>query len=145
MWTIGLDVHWRTTSVCILNEYGKKIKAKTVRGPWEKVISYLAGLSERFQVCFEASCGYGALYDRLRPRSARVVVAPNRYAATGLPRVRRGAGLNAAASHWGLIPRFPLAAWPITGGVADRCEADRNVQPAGSPRAAGNLGVCPPL
>ena len=75
MWTIGLDVHWRTTSVCILNEYGKKIKAKTLRGPWEKVISYLAGLSERFQVCFEASCGYGALYDRLRPLSARVVVA----------------------------------------------------------------------
>jgi len=75
MWSIGLDVHWRTTSVCILNEYGKKIKEKTIRGSWEKVLTYVGGIRQPCQVCFEASCGYGVLYDRLRAMGRRVVVA----------------------------------------------------------------------
>jgi len=39
---IGLDVHYRTSRVCILNEYGRKVKHKTFRGPWEKVVIWPA-------------------------------------------------------------------------------------------------------
>jgi transposase len=35
----------------------------------------LEGLRDRFEVCYEASCGYGHFYDTLRPLAARVIVA----------------------------------------------------------------------
>ena len=41
MFHIGLDVHWKTTSVCILDENGKVVKEKTVSGHWESVMAYL--------------------------------------------------------------------------------------------------------
>ena len=72
---IGLDVHYRTSTICILNEYGRKVKHKTFRGWWEKVVAWLADLDEPFQICFEASCGYGPLYDRLSKIAERVVMA----------------------------------------------------------------------
>lgn len=75
MLTVGLDVHWRTSSMCILNESGKKIKELTVRGDWNKVITVLAGLGQPFQVVHEASCGYGHLYELLGKIARRVVVA----------------------------------------------------------------------
>jgi transposase len=75
MLTVGLDVHWRTSSICILNEYGKKIKELTIRGDWNKVVTALAGLAEPFQVVYEASCGYGHLYELLGKIARRVVVA----------------------------------------------------------------------
>jgi transposase len=72
---IGLDVHYRTSTVCILNEYGRKVKHKTIRGAWDKVVLWLAGLKEPFEICFEATCGYGPLYDRLSRIARRVVMA----------------------------------------------------------------------
>jgi transposase len=75
MWYVGLDLHWRTSTVCILNENGKKVKTMTIRGVWDKVFAALAELPEPWAVCFEASCGYGAAYERLRPMARRVVVA----------------------------------------------------------------------
>ena len=35
----------------------------------------LRGLPNRFEVCYEASCGYGHYHDLLRPVAARVLVA----------------------------------------------------------------------
>ena len=35
----------------------------------------LKGLPDRFEVCYEASCGYGHYHDLLRPLAARVLVA----------------------------------------------------------------------
>jgi transposase len=35
----------------------------------------LKGLPDRFEVCYEASCGYGHFHDLLRPLAARVLVA----------------------------------------------------------------------
>src|SRR5271165_5067142 len=35
----------------------------------------LEGLPDRFEVCYEASCGYGHYHDLLRPLAARVLVA----------------------------------------------------------------------
>jgi len=75
MWFIGLDVHWRTSTVCILDEHGRRVKSKTIRGSWEKLLKELAEVDKPFAICYEASCGYGCLYDRLRGIARRVVVA----------------------------------------------------------------------
>lgn len=74
---IGLDVHWGTTSVCILDENGRKEKSFTLRGHWQRVCERLE--QERaggpFTVCYEASNGYGYLYDRFSRLAERVLVA----------------------------------------------------------------------
>jgi transposase len=41
----------------------------------EEMLQVLKGLPERFEVCYEASCGYGHFHDLLRPLAARVLVA----------------------------------------------------------------------
>lgn len=75
MWYIGLDVHWRTSSVCILDCNGNRVKQETVKGSWQKLLAYFKELPEPFTICYEASCGYGYLYDALRKMARRVVVA----------------------------------------------------------------------
>lgn len=75
MWYVGMDVHFRQTVLCILDENGKKIKCVRIMGHWDRVLMELAQIQVPYQVCFEASCGYGHLYDRLKERAARVVVA----------------------------------------------------------------------
>jgi transposase len=39
------------------------------------MMQMLKGLPDRFEVCYEASCGYGHFHDLLRPLAARVLVA----------------------------------------------------------------------
>lgn len=75
MLKIGLDVHQRTSTCCILNSNGKTVKEKTIKGHWSRTLDYLSGLDQPMQVCFEASCGYGVIHDRLRGFAQRVVVA----------------------------------------------------------------------
>jgi hypothetical protein len=75
MLTIGLDVHQGSTSVCILDENGKRVKRFTHRGHPREVVGVLEGLREPFQVGLEASCGSGTLLDLLTPIAQRVVVA----------------------------------------------------------------------
>jgi transposase len=75
MHNVGLDAHQRTSTIHILDEYGRKVKEKTIRGSWQKAVVWLAGLKEPFQVCFEATCGYGPLYDALSKIARRVVMA----------------------------------------------------------------------
>jgi len=75
MLTIGLDVHLSRTSVCILDARGNTLRQQEVKGGQEAVAQLLAKLEEPFQVCYEASTGYGALYQRLRPLAQRVEVA----------------------------------------------------------------------
>jgi transposase len=72
---VGLDVHWQQTTVCILNQHGKQIKRLTIRGPWKDVLPVLQRLRGHVAVCYEASCGYGHLYDLLRAVCQRVLVA----------------------------------------------------------------------
>mgnify|MGYP001109602779 CR=1 FL=1 len=72
---VGLDVHWAFTVICILDEHGREVKSKTVHGPWSEVASALGELEGRVEVCYEASLGYGFLYDWLRQVAERVVVA----------------------------------------------------------------------
>jgi transposase len=75
MWSIGLDVHQSRTSVCVLDGQGNTVRQQEIKGGYEAVAQTLAGFREPFQVCYEASTGYGALYDRLTPVAARVLVA----------------------------------------------------------------------
>lgn len=75
MLSIGLDVHKRFFASCILDVNGKRIKEFQVRGAWPKLIERLKQIEQSFAVCYEASCGYGHLYDQLKQVARRVLVA----------------------------------------------------------------------
>lgn len=72
---VGLDVHYRTTTCCILGEDGRPVKTQTLKGPWHKTVAYLRSLKDDLAVCFEASVGYGPLYEALVGFCKRVQVA----------------------------------------------------------------------
>jgi transposase len=75
MWYVGLDVHFRQSTFCVLDEHGRKVRTETIKGPWANVLLALARIKEPWVVCFEASTGYGVLWRRLQPLAQRVVVA----------------------------------------------------------------------
>ena len=76
MYYVGLDVHAKRSSLCILDANGKLVKRLEVKGPWRKLLETVdAQVPRPFAICYEASCGYGYLYDRLAERAARVCVA----------------------------------------------------------------------
>lgn len=63
---VGVDVHWRTSTYCILDERGGLVKQKTVRGGWGRLIDQLRQIRQPMAIGYEASCGYGTLHDRLK-------------------------------------------------------------------------------
>jgi transposase len=75
MWYVGLDTHLNTSTCCILDHRGKKIKVHTIRGPWSAMVAFLRSRHKPLAVCYEASCGYGPLYDALASFCHRVVMA----------------------------------------------------------------------
>jgi transposase len=77
MLTVGLDVHFDKTSMCVLDDNGKKIRQRQIKGPWPAVVKELSELQEPFQVCYEASLGYGVLYDQIArlPNASKTLVA----------------------------------------------------------------------
>jgi transposase len=77
MLTVGLDVHFRKSSLCLLDDNGKVIQEKQVLGTWPELIDELSRIREPFQICYEASLGYGHLFDRIGalPMARRVQVA----------------------------------------------------------------------
>jgi transposase len=74
MFYVGLDIHSTRIAVCALSETGQVVHRAQVRGV-EEMVHTLKALPGRFEVCYEASCGYGHYHDLLRPLAARVVVA----------------------------------------------------------------------
>jgi transposase len=72
---VGLDVHSRQSSLCILNAAGGTVNQIQLKGPRATVVDRLRQLAEPFSICYEASCGYGHLYEALRPLAAHVAVA----------------------------------------------------------------------
>ncbi len=74
MWYVGMDVHLKSSSVCVLNEQGCRVVQKMIRGPWPKLVEWLKDLEEPFAVCYEGSSGYGPLHDRLVRMAERVEV-----------------------------------------------------------------------
>lgn len=75
MWSVGLDIHWRWFAICILDSNGKVIKETRQKGSWGVVMEVLSKIPHEFAICYEASCGYGAIYDRLVQIARRVAVA----------------------------------------------------------------------
>lgn len=73
---VGLDVHWKKSSICILNDQGRQIKAQQVTGGWNRMLEALGKIPEPFNLCFEASCGYGHLHQQItaNPNARHVVV-----------------------------------------------------------------------
>ena len=80
---VGLDVHSRQSSLCILNAGGGVVNRFDVKGPRAAVVDRLRRIDEPFSVCYEASCGYGHLYESIRPLAAHVAVARDSAAAMG--------------------------------------------------------------
>lgn len=74
MFYVGLDIHSKHISICVLDEAGKFVRRLKVRAI-NQMVQVLEGLPDRFEVCYEASCGYGHYHDLLRPLATRVLVA----------------------------------------------------------------------
>jgi transposase len=72
---VGLDVHYRSSTYCVLDENGRELQCETVRGYWAQLLERLRTLAGPWTICFEASCGYGYLYRELSRLAQRVVVA----------------------------------------------------------------------
>src|SRR5262245_15542490 len=74
MFYVGLDIHSRRIAVCVLTEAGQLARRAQAQS-LEEVVRILKALPDRFEVCYEASCGYGHYHDVLCPLAARVLVA----------------------------------------------------------------------
>ena len=75
MFYVGLDIHSKRISLCVLSGTGQVTRRCQVR-TIEEMMRILERLPDRFEVCYEASCGYGHYHDLLlRPLAARVLVA----------------------------------------------------------------------
>jgi len=75
MYHVGLDVHWKQSTFCVLDENGKKLASRTVHGSWDKLLEALSIVKKPFAICFEASTGYGYLFEKLSAMAERVMVA----------------------------------------------------------------------
>jgi transposase len=76
MYCVGLDVHSSRSSLDILDPQGAHFKHLEVKGPWPKLLEAVdQSVPKPFAICFEASCGYGHLYEQFAQRAARVEVA----------------------------------------------------------------------
>jgi len=75
MLTVGLDVHSQRSEICVLDQNGKTMLQRGVRGSPREVIKQLQELREPFRICYEASCNYGWLHDQLTPLASSVAVA----------------------------------------------------------------------
>jgi transposase len=76
MYSVGLDVGDNCSSVEILDPNGKHFKHLEVKGRWPVLLQRIEKeVPKPFAICFEASCGYGHLHDRLKLLAQRVEVA----------------------------------------------------------------------
>ena len=74
MFYVGLDIHDKRIAICVLGETGQIVRRAQVR-TIDEMMRILEALPDRFEVCYEASCGYGHYHDLLSPIAARVTVA----------------------------------------------------------------------
>src|SRR5579864_6503557 len=74
MFYVGLDIHSKRISLCVLSETGQVARRAQVR-TIDEMMRILERLPDRFEVCYEASCGHGHYHDLLRPLAARVLAA----------------------------------------------------------------------
>ena len=74
MFHVGLDAHLKYTTVCVLDENGKIHQRCTLHSITE-VVELLQDLPGPCQVCYEASTGYGFIFDLLSSAAKHVAVA----------------------------------------------------------------------
>src|SRR5262245_524582 len=74
MFHVGLDIHTKHIPISALNEPGQVAVRSRLRRIQE-MLRTLQAHPDRFEVCYEASCGYGHFHDLLRPLATRVLVA----------------------------------------------------------------------
>ena len=74
MYHVGLDIHLKYITVCILDCNGKVYRRCTLPSIGA-VVELLRILPAAWQVCYEASTGYGFVFEALSPFATRVVVA----------------------------------------------------------------------
>ncbi len=65
MLSIGLDYHMLLSVICALDLNGKIIFHRTIHGTMDILIEELKKIKKPFKICFEASTGYGTLYEQL--------------------------------------------------------------------------------
>lgn len=75
MYVVGLDIHLRSVSYCILDERGHRVKEGRIVGGRSEVLAELSKLTGPWTACFEASGSYGPWHDALKERAAKVVMA----------------------------------------------------------------------
>jgi transposase len=78
MYHVGLDIHTKHIALCALDEKGQVVHRSQVRSI-EEMLRTLKEFPDRFEVCYEASCGYGHFHDLLQPLATRVLVAHPRH------------------------------------------------------------------
>ena len=59
---VGLDVHAKRSSFCVLDENGRKLRTRTVHGHWNTVLREIRRIKRPCSICFEASSGYTATF-----------------------------------------------------------------------------------
>ena len=69
MFYVGLDIHDKRIAICVLNETGQIVRRAQVR-TIDEMMRILEVLPDRFDVRFEARCGYGHYHDLLSPIAA---------------------------------------------------------------------------
>ena len=74
MFYVGLDIHSKSITICVLNGNGKVHRRCTVR-QIDQMMAVLERLSGPFQVCYEASTGYGIFFELLSKVADHVAVA----------------------------------------------------------------------
>ncbi len=75
MYYVGLDVHKNQSTFCVLNQESRKVMVRTVHGNSDAVVTALQKLKQPFSICFEASTGYGYLYEKHLPIARSVQLA----------------------------------------------------------------------
>jgi transposase len=109
MYSVGIDAHDGVYALCILDENGRRVKERVVRGGAGDVASALGELGASFRVCYEASLGYGVLHDALAPVAAEVQVAHPAHLRAIFRAKRKNDRLDArklaAALYMGQVPR----------------------------------------
>jgi transposase len=74
MFYVGLDIHARQITICVLDGNGQVFQRCQVR-QIDQMMDFLERLPSPWQVCFEASTGYGMYFEMLSKVAAHVAVA----------------------------------------------------------------------
>lgn len=71
---VGLDIHSRQITICVLDDNGQVFRRCQVR-QIDQMMNVLERLPRPWQVCYEASTGYGMYFELLTPLADHVAVA----------------------------------------------------------------------